>query len=70
MTTRLIAKPAAHQHPPYATTYIEKVPDDGRVFDHLANGIEEVIATVEPLTEEKLLYRYDEGKWTIKEILV
>ncbi|MEL6832559.1 MAG: DinB family protein [Bacteroidota bacterium] len=70
MTTRLIAKPGVHQYPPYAATYIEKVPDDGRVFDHLASGIEEVIKTIDSLTEEQLLYRYEVDKWTIKEILV
>ena len=70
MTTRHIAKPATHQHPPYATTYIEKVPDDGQIFKHLATGLKEIFNTVEPLTEEQLLYRYDTGKWTIKEVLV
>ncbi|MEL6661021.1 MAG: DinB family protein [Bacteroidota bacterium] len=70
MTTRLITKPAPHQHPAWSSVYIDKLPDDGQVLAHLASGLEDLLQTIEPLTEEKLLYRYDEGKWTIKEVLV
>ena len=65
-----INPPAPHQHPDWASVYINKVPADGHVLDHLAAGLEELLSLVEPLNEEKLLYRYAEGKWTIKEILV
>ena len=70
MSPRSIAKPAAHQHPPYASTYISKMPDDGQILDHLATGLETLLEALEPLTEEQLLYRYEEGKWTTKEVLV
>jgi uncharacterized damage-inducible protein DinB len=65
-----IAKPVAGQHSDWAPVYIKHVPDDGMVLDHLEKGLQQMIAFVEPLTEEQLLYRYAEGKWSIKEVLV
>ena len=40
------------------------------MLQHLQVELDDLLATIEPLSEEKLLYRYDEGKWTIKEMLV
>lgn len=68
--TRLIAKPAADEFAPYAIQYIGLLPDDGKVLQHLDTNFEIVKTFVSDLSPEKLLYRYAEGKWTIKEILV
>lgn len=65
-----IAKPTEGQHADWAPVYITRVPDDGMVLDHLETGLQQIINLVEPLTEEQLLHRYDEGKWSIKEVLV
>ena len=34
----------------------------------LHETFEELIVLLEPITEEKSLYRYDEGKWSIRDI--
>ena len=39
------------------------------LFEILTTSFEEFLETVKDLPEEKLVFRYDEGKWTIKELL-
>jgi uncharacterized damage-inducible protein DinB len=65
-----IAKPKEGEFPPYAIMYITLLPDDGRVLEHLKDQFESTKVLVLSLPEEKLNYRYAEGKWTIKEILL
>lgn len=67
---RLIAKPAPDEYPAYAEMYIKLLPDDGLILDHLAKNFESAKNLVLSLPAEKLLYRYAENKWTIKEVLV
>jgi uncharacterized damage-inducible protein DinB len=67
---RLIAKPAPDEYPAYAEMYIKLLPGDGLILDHLAKNFESAKSLVLSLPAEKLLYRYAENKWTIKEILV
>jgi uncharacterized damage-inducible protein DinB len=67
---REIPKPAPNEYPPSASMYIDLLPADGRLLDHLAAAR---IATAElalALPEEMLQHRYLPGKWTIKEVLV
>jgi uncharacterized damage-inducible protein DinB len=54
----------------YASMYIDLLPDDGRLLAHLEGGLRAAMDLVGPLPEEQLRYRYAEGKWTIKEVLV
>ncbi len=56
--------------PSFYEPYLSKVPDDGQLGRHLQEILTETIALTRPLTEEQLNYRYAEGKWTIKDILV
>lgn len=70
MASSLIAKPEAHQHPTWASVYIDLVPEDGRVLDHLTQGLDDLMQTIQPLNEAQLLHRYEADKWTIKEMLV
>lgn len=70
MSMPSIAKPAAHQFPSWASVYIDKVPGDGQVLSHLQTALDDLVQTMESLSEEKLLYRYEADKWTIKEMLV
>jgi uncharacterized damage-inducible protein DinB len=65
-----IEKPAAGEFAPETIVYIGLLPDDGRVLDHLANNLKATSEFILSLPEEKLLYRYAEGKWTMKEIMV
>src|SRR5262245_15533889 len=65
-----IAKPEAGEFPPYAAMYIDLLPDDGLVLKHLKDNLKATKSLLLPLPPEKLLYRYAEGKWTVKEVLV
>jgi len=65
-----IEKPKAGEFPPYAIMYIKLLPNDGLLLKYLAENFDNVRAFIRSLPEEKLMYRYAENKWTIKEILV
>ena len=67
---RRIEKPETGEYAPYAIQYIGLLPDDGRVLDHLRTNFQRTRELVLSLSEEKLVHRYAEGKWTIKEILL
>lgn len=49
--------------------YIGLLPDDGLVLQPLLDNLKATTEFALSLSEEKLAYRYAEGKWTIKEIL-
>lgn len=66
---RRIEKPNEDEYAPYVIQYIELLPDDGLVLDHLRTNLEVTRALLLSLPEDKLLYRYADGKWTIKEIV-
>lgn len=65
-----IEKPGEGEYAPYAIRYIGLLPDDGLVLRHMEENLEATRELVLSLPGEKLTYRYAEGKWTIKEILV
>ena len=67
---RTIHKPKAEEYPAYSHVYMDLLEDDGRILDHMRQNLSDLEELVDNLPEEKLLYRYAEGKWTIKEILV
>lgn len=56
-------------HVPYYETYVSKV-DTHSVLDALQNTEKTSLAIIEKLSEAQGNYRYAEGKWTIKELLV
>jgi hypothetical protein len=66
---RTIPKPKKSEYPEYAEMYMKFIPDDGSIFKHLADNFRAVKDFVYSLPPEKLLYKYAEDKWTIKEIL-
>jgi uncharacterized damage-inducible protein DinB len=55
---------------PFYQRYINNVPDDGNLLIHLGDIFSETEEMIEPLSEEKMNYRYAPGKWTIKDMLV
>jgi uncharacterized damage-inducible protein DinB len=65
-----IRKPAANEYPSYAKMYIDLLPDDQLILDHLKENFAGVRKFILSLPPEKLNYSYKPGKWTIKEILV
>lgn len=67
---RKIEKPQAGEYAPYTIMYIGLLPDDGLVLKHLQDNLQATKNLILSLPAEKLAYRYAEGKWTIKEILV
>lgn len=67
---RTIPKPEKSEFPDYAEMYIKLIPDDGLVLKHLADNFENMKNLIYAVPPEKLLYKYAEDKWTIKEILV
>ncbi|MEO8150625.1 MAG: DinB family protein [Bacteroidia bacterium] len=64
-----ISKPHATDYPSYYGTYINKVTGDDLITALVIN-FSETEKLIKTITEENLNYRYAEGKWTIKEILV
>jgi uncharacterized damage-inducible protein DinB len=66
---RQIQKPQEGEYAPYAIQYIGLLPDDGLVLEHLKHNLEATQTFLRSLPEDKLLYRYAIGKWTIKEII-
>ena len=67
---KIIEKPKAGEFAPYASMYIDLLPDDGLVLKHLKDNFAAAKRLVFSLPEERLLYRYAPEKWSIKEILV
>ncbi|MEP6574218.1 MAG: DinB family protein [Gemmatimonadota bacterium] len=67
---RLIQKPRPGEYPPYADMYLRLTPDDGRILEHLRSNFLATRDFIHTLPEERLLYRYALGKWSIKDILV
>jgi uncharacterized damage-inducible protein DinB len=67
---RVIQKPKSGEFPEYASMYIDLIPNDGKLLRHLWNNWQSTKHLIQKLPEEKLLFRYAEGKWTIKEVLI
>lgn len=60
----------ASEHHDYYAQYINLVPKDQTLLEALRSGMKTTIAFFESLDETTLNYRYAEGKWTPKEILL
>jgi uncharacterized damage-inducible protein DinB len=67
---RKIFKAKPGDYPEYAEMYMKWLPDDGRILKHLEDNFYAVKQFIFSLPPDKLLYRYQPGKWSIKEILV
>jgi uncharacterized damage-inducible protein DinB len=58
------------EYPSFYEPYMNYVPDDGNLIQHLKDIQIETEKVFGNLSDEKLGYRYDKDKWTIKDILV
>ena len=67
---RMISKPDVSEYPAYSSIYIDLLDDQKNILAQLRDNFIELKNFIYSLPEEKLTYRYAEGKWTIKEILV
>jgi hypothetical protein len=65
-----IAKPADSEFQPNEPLYATLLPDDDLLLKHLQENIIHTKDFVSSLPKDKLNFRYSEGKWTIKEVLV
>lgn len=65
-----IEKPLDGEFAPYAIQYINAVPDNGDPISQIAENGRELARLIRSLPEEKYSYRYAEGKWSLKEVLV
>jgi uncharacterized damage-inducible protein DinB len=65
-----VQKPEAGEYAPYAIMYIDLVPDDGLVLQHLRDNLQMFKDLVGSLSDEKLSTPCAEGEWTIKEIVL
>ncbi len=66
---RVIEKPREGEYPAYAHTYIDLLPDDGLILKHLEDNLKATQKFVVSIPKDRLLHRYAERKWTIKEVL-
>lgn len=67
---RQIEKPKQGEYPAYSHIYMKLMEDDGKVLNHLWENFLGLKKLIYSIPEDKLYYRYDKDKWTIKEILV
>lgn len=64
-----IKAPDADEYAHHYEQYIKKVREH-KLIDLLKKGAEDIIEMLSTVAEEKLDYRYLEGKWSIKELIV
>jgi uncharacterized damage-inducible protein DinB len=67
---KTIQKPQEGDYVPYTIMYLELLPDDGLVLQHMLDVLPTLKELVFSLPEEQLTRRWVPGEWTIKEILV
>ena len=67
---KLIQFPKISEYPSYVEMYMKYLKKDGALLQQLEDSFDEIYKIVISLTNDQLLYRYQVGKWTIKEILV
>jgi len=67
---RTIPKPAEGEYAPYTLMYIDLLPNDGNVLQHLTNNLALTKCVIRSIPTEKLDKPHAAGEWTIKEILV
>jgi hypothetical protein len=68
MTTLTIARPDPSEHDPYYSRYISLVPGND-VIASLASQIENTLAILRRIPEERGAFRYAPGKWTIRQVV-
>ncbi|MDM5154315.1 DinB family protein [Bacillus sp. DX1.1] len=64
----MLKRPQTSEYNPYAEKYIELVPD-GNLLDILKKQQEETNDLLRNVSKEQGEYRYEEGKWSLKEVV-
>ena len=61
-------RPTTKEYPEWYDKYVQTVPD-GNIVDIMTSQLKSAAALLNKIDEQKSLYRYAEGKWSIKELL-
>ncbi|NNE42962.1 MAG: DinB family protein [Gemmatimonadetes bacterium] len=61
-------RPGRDEYADFYHTYISKVPD-GSIVETLRRGIGDTVEMLGPVGPEAAAYRYEPGKWSLKEVL-
>lgn len=67
---RSIPKPLDGEYAPYAIMYINLLPDDMRVLEHMETNMQHVFDLVRPFNEAQRTTPFAAGEWTVNEILL
>ena len=62
------ARPLPSEYPEYYHRYVEAITDDD-VLDVLAEQVDELLKMFDGMDEARTLYRYADGKWSVREVL-
>ncbi|TFF40200.1 DinB family protein [Mucilaginibacter psychrotolerans] len=65
----MIQRPQPNQYPVFAGTYVNMVPEGADVMQLLTDSLTHAYDLFTSLPEDKHLYAYADGKWTVKEVL-
>jgi DinB superfamily len=66
---QIIKKPNPTEYDPYFQRYTELVPEES-VIKTLENQLNEALSIYKGLDNTKIDYRYADGKWSIKELII
>lgn len=64
-----MAKPLENEYPVYFKTYLDTLKGGLGLMEHLEASLELFEQTLYELDEGKYEYRYQDGKWTVKEVV-
>ncbi|MCY9695501.1 DinB family protein [Paenibacillus alginolyticus] len=64
----MLQRPDSEEYSPYFTGYINQVPE-GDYLSILHIQLDAIVDLFSPINNEQGLYRYEPGKWSLKEVL-
>ncbi|MCY9666571.1 DinB family protein [Paenibacillus alginolyticus] len=64
----MLQRPDSEEYSPYFTGYINQVPE-GDYLSILHSQLDAIVDLFSPINNEQGLYRYEPGKWSLKEVL-
>ena len=65
----MLTKPNQSEYPEWYRGYLSLIDEDTDVLVFMENQLNEIVNLYSNITEEKGNYSYEEGKWSIKELL-
>ncbi|MBL8197238.1 MAG: DinB family protein [Blastocatellia bacterium] len=68
MSNFVVGRPSANEHAPYYSLYIDRINDDD-IVTVLEKQLSSVLATLDIAIERNSNAPYEEGKWTVKQLI-